>query len=56
MDAVICDTEMAGVFVEFHDEAGNTVGQAVFADWPGRRLPAIGDPPELSCPFHDIGA
>ncbi|HWA99550.1 MAG TPA: hypothetical protein VG713_13700 [Pirellulales bacterium] len=33
----------AGVFVEFHDQAGNTLGQAVFADWNGRPLPAVGD-------------
>ncbi len=47
MDTALCDTEVAGVFVEFHDDAGNTVGQAVFADWPGLRLPAVGD--RLSC-------
>ena len=33
----------AGVFVEFHDRQGNTVGQAVFAGWQGRPIPGVGD-------------
>lgn len=33
----------SGVFVEFCDERGNTVGQAVYADWHGRPVPAPGD-------------
>ncbi|HEX4129802.1 MAG TPA: hypothetical protein VHZ24_07150 [Pirellulales bacterium] len=33
----------AGVFVEFHDDQGNTLGQAVFTDWQGRPVPAVGD-------------
>jgi hypothetical protein len=33
----------SGVFVEFHDGQGNTVGQAVFTDWQGRPVPGVGD-------------
>jgi hypothetical protein len=33
----------SGVFVEFHDRAGNTIGQALYADWQGRPVPAVGD-------------
>jgi hypothetical protein len=47
MESALCDTQMAGVFVEFHDDAGNTVGQAVFTEWPALRLPAVGD--RLNC-------
>lgn len=32
----------SGVFVEFFDEAGNTVGQAVLTDW-NQPLPRVGD-------------
>lgn len=37
----------AGVFVEFHDPAGNTLGQSVFTDWQRRPLPEVGD--EFCC-------
>jgi hypothetical protein len=40
----------AGVFVEFHDALGHSVGQAVFTDWHGRPLPAVGD--LLRCSAH----
>lgn len=33
----------SGVFVEFRDAQGNTVGQGVFTGWRGRPLPAVGD-------------
>jgi len=33
----------SGLFVEFGDCAGNTVGQALFTDWRGRPVPAVGD-------------
>lgn len=33
----------AGVYVEFRDAQGHTVGEAVFTDWRGRPLPAVGD-------------
>ena len=33
----------SGVFVEFCDESGNTVGQAVYTDWQGRPVPMLGD-------------
>jgi hypothetical protein len=33
----------AGVFVEFHDALGHSVGQAIFTDWHARPLPAVGD-------------
>jgi len=38
----------AGVLVEFFDTCGNTVAQAVFTQWQGRPLPAVGD--TLCCP------
>ena len=37
----------SGVFVEFLDAAGNMIGQALFADWRGRPVPAVGD--TLAC-------
>ena len=40
----------AGVFVEFHDAQGHSVGQAVFTDWHSRPLPAVGD--LLQCRVH----
>lgn len=40
----------AGVFVEFHDGQGHSVGQAIFTDWQGRPLPAVGD--WLQCAAH----
>jgi hypothetical protein len=33
----------AGVFVDFRDAHGNSVGQAVFFEWRGRALPSVGD-------------
>ncbi len=33
----------AGVFVEFCDPQGHTVGQAIFTPWQTRSLPAVGD-------------
>jgi hypothetical protein len=33
----------AGVFVEFCDACGNLLGQAIYDDWRGRPLPAVGD-------------
>lgn len=33
----------SGVFVEFCDQGGNTVGQAIFTDWQGRPVPVPGD-------------
>ncbi|MEX2120098.1 MAG: hypothetical protein WD847_10935 [Pirellulales bacterium] len=48
MDVDLQEAMAAGVFVEFCDRRGNTVGQAVFTDWRGKALPAVGD--VLSCP------
>jgi hypothetical protein len=33
----------AGVYVEFVDDVGRLVGEAVYTDWRGRPLPAVGD-------------
>lgn len=33
----------SGVFVEFRDAHGDTLGRAVYADWHDRPLPNIGD-------------
>jgi hypothetical protein len=33
----------AGVYVEFRDAAGHTIGQALYPDWQGRPVPAVGD-------------
>jgi len=33
----------SGVYVEFRDVAGNTTGQALYTDWRGRPVPAVGD-------------
>ncbi len=33
----------SGVYVEFRDATGNTVGQALYTDWRGRPVPAVGD-------------
>lgn len=33
----------AGVFVEFLDSFGNSAGTAVYFDWNGSPLPAVGD-------------
>jgi hypothetical protein len=43
MTTELQDAMTAGVFVEFHDDLGNTVGQAVFTGWQRRPLPAVGD-------------
>jgi hypothetical protein len=43
MDGGLRRAMASGVFVEFCDERGNTVGQAVYADWQGRPVPDIGD-------------
>jgi hypothetical protein len=32
-----------GLFVEVFDEFGNTLGQALYADWPGCSPPAVGE-------------
>lgn len=43
MDGGLRSAMASGVFVEFCDERGNTVGQAVYADWQGRPVPDVGD-------------
>jgi hypothetical protein len=48
MKTELQESMTAGVFVEFHDAQGHTVGQAVFTPWQARPLPAVGD--MLSCP------
>ena len=47
MTTQLSEAMTAGVFVEFRDDAGNTVGQAVYLDWHARPLPAVGD--TVSC-------
>jgi hypothetical protein len=43
MDGDLRTAMTSGVFAEFCDDLGHTVGQAVFADWLGRPLPVVGD-------------
>ncbi|HET6878749.1 MAG TPA: hypothetical protein VFI31_01185 [Pirellulales bacterium] len=43
MDGELRAAMTAGVFVEFQDDLGNTVGQAVFTGWQGRPVPNVGD-------------
>jgi hypothetical protein len=43
MDGDLRTAMTAGVFVEYQDELGNTVGQAVFTGWQGRPVPNVGD-------------
>jgi len=33
----------SGVLVEFHDAQDKLLGQAVYTDWRGRPVPAVGD-------------
>lgn len=37
------ETLTAGVWMEFRNAEGHSLGQAVFADWRGKPLPAVGD-------------
>jgi hypothetical protein len=43
MDDELKTAMASGVFIEFCDELGNTVGQAVYTDWHGRPVPLVGD-------------
>lgn len=43
MDGELRSAMTAGVFVEYRDEHGNTIGQAVFTGWQGRPVPNVGD-------------
>lgn len=43
MDSELKEAMTAGVYVEFRDALGNTVGQAVYTAWQGRPLPKPGD-------------
>lgn len=40
-----------GVFVEFRDEFGHTLGHAVYADWNHRAVPVPGD--TMVCPIRN---
>jgi hypothetical protein len=43
MAADLRETMTAGVWMEFRNAAGHSLGQAVFSDWRGKPLPAVGD-------------
>jgi len=43
----------SGVFVEFRDARGNTLGQVVYSNWRGRPVPAVGD--ALQCELKGTG-
>ena len=43
METTLKEAMASGVFVEFHDASGNTVGQAVYCDWRRRPVPSVGD-------------
>jgi hypothetical protein len=44
----------SGVYVEFRDAAGNTIGQMLYTDWRGRPVPAVGD--ALACNIPSPGS
>ncbi len=46
----LAEAMASGVYVEAQDQAGNTVGQAVFTAWQGRPLPQVGE--TLVCPLN----
>lgn len=43
METTLKDMMASGVFVDFRDADGNTLGSAVYWDWRGRPVPAVGD-------------
>jgi hypothetical protein len=43
METELHEAMAAGVFVEVRDAGNNTLAQAVYVDWRGRPLPAVGD-------------
>jgi len=43
MDDELKTAMTSGVFVEFCDEQGDTIGQAVYTGWQGRPVPVVGD-------------
>lgn len=43
MDGDLQAATAAGLFVEYRDDQGNTIGHAIFADWQGRPVPKLGD-------------
>jgi len=49
METHLKESMTAGVVVEIHDGRGEFLGQAVFFDYRGRPLPAVGD--TLRCEF-----
>lgn len=54
MKTELQESMTAGVFVEFQDACGNTIGQAVFTSWQGRPVPAVGD--SLACAVRLIAS
>ncbi|HEY1601525.1 MAG TPA: hypothetical protein VGG64_18130 [Pirellulales bacterium] len=44
----------SGVYVEFRDVAGNTIGQMLYTDWRGRPVPAVGD--AIACNIPSPGS
>lgn len=43
MPSEIRESRVSGVWLEFRDPLGHSLGQTVFADWHGRPLPNVGD-------------
>ncbi len=43
METRLKEAMTSGVLVEFHDSTGRFVGQAIFLDWRGQPVPAVGD-------------
>jgi hypothetical protein len=43
MKTTLCEAMTSGVFVDFRDAEGHSVGQAVYTDWRSRPVPAVGD-------------
>jgi hypothetical protein len=45
----------SGVLVEVRDARGHSLGNAVFFDWRGRPLPAVGDLMRCEIAWHGTG-
>lgn len=54
METELKEAMTSGVLVEFRDESNHSLGQAVFLDWRGRPVPAVGD--VMSCKVQAPGA
>lgn len=54
METELREAMASGVLVEFRDASNHTLGQAVYFDWRGRPVPAVGD--AICCQIKAAGA